>query len=153
MRCLCLHNRRSSGKVDVKSIVAFHQRVNRTATLLGIKPPTGRSKNKRSAYNSSSDTNSLFSSSDTDSDDSSTFSLRHSNKAQIKESGNTGPPPPPPSFPYTSRPPPPPPANWPGGLPRCPLNITSATTPTPAATLAGIPVNLVSYDFKLSRSC
>jgi len=134
IKCLCLYERRSSGKVDIKNIVAFHERIYRTAALVGITLPKGRSKNRHLGYDPStdSDSDSLFGSHDSgsgsDSDDSSILSLRRSDEAQVKESGAIGPPPPP--------------VNWPGGIPRSP----SSTNPSllPPGTLAGTTANSVS---------
>lgn len=65
----------SSSKIDVKSIVTYHDRIIRTASLVGIDvPKTSKALLKKQRYNSSSDSDSL--SSDSDSDASSIPSIK-----------------------------------------------------------------------------
>ncbi|KAG4439503.1 hypothetical protein IFR05_005039, partial [Cadophora sp. M221] len=58
----------SSNQVDIKSVVAYHERVLRTAGLIGIKAPGQMTTGSRSNRYSSSDSDWLLSSSDSDSD-------------------------------------------------------------------------------------
>jgi hypothetical protein len=129
----------------VKSIVAFHDRINRTAELVGIKLPKSRSRNKRSGYESSSESASLFDSDSSESDDSSVPSFRRSYKARDitdRPSLNRGGPPPPPPANWPSGPPPPPPRPW--SPPSCPI-----PGPPPSSTMAGTTVNVVSSESNL----
>ena len=126
-----LHKQRSSGKVDVKSIIAFHGRIYRTAELVGIEPPKGRSRYKRSVSSSGSDI--LFDSDSSGSDSSSIQSFRRKDKAKAKGTCIRRPPP----SQMRGGPPPPPHKHW----PRPPQ--------LPAETLAGTTVNSVSWVFNI----
>jgi hypothetical protein len=114
---------RNGGKVDVKSIVAFHDRIIRTADLVGIELPNDFLRNRRMGYDSFNDDGSSYDSSGSDSDVSSIISFD-----RRKKFSRPGPPPPPPpsnwpgGLPHlpSTLPPPPPPSNWPGGPPRAP---------------------------------
>jgi hypothetical protein len=142
-----LRKQRSSGKVDMKSIIAFHDRIYRTAELVGIVLPKGRSRYKRSV--SSSESDSLFDSDSSDSDSSSIQSFKRTDrtdKAETKEACATGPP-----AGQMRGGPPPPPAKWPYNIPRLTpqWNVPSMVVPPlppspPTETLAGITVNSVS---------
>ena len=148
-----LHKQRSSGKVDVKSIIAFHDRIYRTAELVGIVLPKGRSRYKRSV--SSSESDSLFDSDSSDSDSSSIQSFKRTDrtdKAETKEACATGPT----AGQMRGGPPPPPPAKWPHNIPRLTpqWNVPSMVVPPlppspPTETLAGITVNSVSWIFNI----
>ncbi|KAF4627447.1 hypothetical protein G7Y89_g10708 [Cudoniella acicularis] len=93
----------SNGTVDIKSIVAFHERVNRTAKLVGIKAAKVQRKPAIS-----SDSDSLYSASDSDSDASS-IACGRPKRIAIKPKGKQGPPPPL-GRPLSRGPPPPPPS-------------------------------------------
>jgi hypothetical protein len=148
-----LHKQRSSGKVDVKSIIAFHDRIYRTAELVGIEPPKGRSRYKRSVSSSGSDI--LFDSDSSDSDSSSIQSFKRTDrtdKVETKEACATGPP----VSQMRDGPPPPPPAKWPHNIPRLtpqwsvPSMVVPPLPPSPPTeTLAGITVNSVSWRFNI----
>jgi hypothetical protein len=129
--------------------VAFHDRINRTAELVGVKLPQSRSKNKRFGYDTSSESDSLFDSDNSDSDESSIQSFRYSDKTQMNESSTTERIDPP-SFKRGA--PPPPPANWPSGIPMGPRHTppwqvpNCIPTPPTVATPPEIVVNPVGYD-------
>ena len=88
-----LNTNRSSGKVVLNSIVSYHGRIKRTASLVGIEMPTGRRRRH------SSDTSDSTSSSDSD-DDSIIISRVRELRAKAthlpRRAG--GPPPPPVNF-------------------------------------------------------
>jgi hypothetical protein len=124
-----LHEPRSSGKIDIQSIVTYHNRINRTANLVGIAPDS--KKNRRGLYGrgvSLSDTDSYDS--DSDSDVSSVSSFKRKGKILPPApfpGALPGPSPPPP--PATGRlgqppPPPPPPGFKPPGPPAIPNKET-----------------------------
>jgi hypothetical protein len=94
---------RNGGKVDVKSIVAFHDRIIRTADLVGIELPNDHLRNRRMGYDSSSDDGSSYSSSDSDSDSDVSSIISFDRRKKFSPPG-----------------PPPLPSNWPGGPPRAP---------------------------------
>jgi hypothetical protein len=127
-------NVRSSGKVDVKRIVTFHDRITRTADLVGIKLPKSRSQNRGNNSDSDSLYDSFSSSSDSESDATSIASRRPKRSTRKR--------------PFVSYPPPPPPPavrnfvpNWPPGPPAPPPNCKplSETFPPP-----GLPPKLPS---------
>ena len=115
---------RSSGTVDVQSIVAYHERISRTADLVGIKPPAGRSENRRRRRSFSS-SDSYSSSSDSDSDSSRTSINIKTKRAGARKSRH---------FPVRSVPPPPAPGTFrqgPGPLP----STSSPLDPVPFTVL------------------
>jgi len=130
---------RSTGKVDVKSIVSFHDRIYRTAKLVGIRIPARR--NRPSPYDSSSETISLFESSESESE---------SEKPERVSIG--GPPPPPPVV--GGRPPPPPPGRWgcfpPAPVCQAPSDTTASSSPT--VVPVGASINLVSSLFSSRKN-
>jgi hypothetical protein len=133
--------------------VAFHDRINRTAELVGIKLPKSRSRNKRSGYDSSSESGSAFDSDSSDSVESSIQSFTRSDKAQMKPCAEERIIPPPSAL--RGGPPPPPPVNWPFGIPIAPRPTppwkvpSCVPTPPRAPTPVGIALNSVSYDSTL----
>ena len=137
----------------MKSIVTFHDRICRTAELVGIKMPHRRPRNNRSGYQSSSESDSLFDSDSNDSDDSSILSFKRAGKAPERESCATDSS----SSQLRGGPPPPPPAMWPSGLPMKPRltplwSAPSAVVPPlapspPAASVVEVTVNSVSLSF------
>lgn len=130
--------------------MAFHDRINRTAELVGVKLPQSRSRKKRFGYDTSSEGDSLFDSGSSDSDASSVQSFSRSDKTQVNESCTTERIDPP-SF-KRGGPPPPPPANWPFGIPIGPRATPPWQVPgciptsPPVATPAETAVNPVGYD-------
>ena len=132
--------------MDLKSIVAFHDRINRTAELVGIKTiPKGRSRTKRSRYEVSSESEDFFSHS-SDSDSSSMKSLKRAG-ARKSRSGRASPLP---SRMRGGPPPPPPPAMETSSVPL--QNASSASLPPPppappTETLVGTTVNSVSLSY------
>ncbi|KAK0128907.1 hypothetical protein ONS95_000853 [Cadophora gregata] len=117
----------SSSQVNVKSIVDFHVRVTRTASLIGIRSPDHTKRSNCSSRDSSSDSHSTSTFSDCDSDtDSNEFDYKPKNykKSSLKSPssrtipGRRGPPAPPPLQRPIARniaappPPPPPPPGW-----------------------------------------
>ncbi len=133
--------------------MASHDRITRTAELVGIKLPKGRSRNRYSRHESSSDSSSFFDSDSSDSDGSSVQSLKESEKAQVKAptAEHIFPP-----TPMRGGPPPPPPANWPPAIPMAsrptpPWAVPSCVLPSPPAEApAGIAVNSVGHDLKFN---
>jgi len=96
----------SSGKVDIKSIVTYHDRIIRTANLIGVEvPKTLKASLKKKHHDSSSGSESY--SSDSDSGSISVVSLKPKKKVTPKCLGPPDGQPPPP--PCVSGPPPPPP--------------------------------------------
>ncbi|KAL2061793.1 hypothetical protein VTL71DRAFT_7171 [Oculimacula yallundae] len=100
-------------KIDIKSVVAYHERVGRTARLIGIEAPghrvTSRSVRRNYRCDSDSNSDSLNSSSDSYSESESDYSTHKSRKSK-KPSQKRGPP-----SCVTLPPPPPPPGFMPNG--------------------------------------
>ncbi|KAH7314112.1 hypothetical protein BKA65DRAFT_411336 [Rhexocercosporidium sp. MPI-PUGE-AT-0058] len=148
----------SSNQVDIKSVVAYHERILRTADLIGIKSPGRKAISSRFNRDFSSDSDSLLNYSDSDSNtdsDDSYFRSKSSKNPPFKSTmpplppgfrrGPPSPPPPPPAHPHARNFQLPPPhtsaqlVNWMGGPPQ------RATLLPAAPRLAPVTANPPAY--------
>ena len=97
------YTHRTSGNVDIKSIVTYHDRIVRTADLIGIEVPKTKALPKKKRPDSSSDSESNSSDSDSDA---SIVPLRIKKVVRKTPRGSPPPTPRPVAVPTPSQPPP-----------------------------------------------